>query len=553
METLYRCPQEFAVSDPVSDISRGHMGGSPLANPRAENRRTGTFLRTTRPCSTVALRNVPVLRFVAFAALSLFVGVIGLAPAAARAADLFLTGEREIYLAIDKLNAMGRLPGFLANTRPYSVAAVRAALDRNADAGQGFGFDAQLARWVAYATKPTFLVRGTVSLEAGEKRETRANEGGVPTPEGVSARLSILAREETTPFVSAHASAAAFFGEGGDDGTRVGETAIETGIPSAALQIGKIAAWYGPGRLGALIFTNNAQSYPGIRLHNPVPIAVPGLFSFLGNAQYDLFLARLESDRPIPNPLLFGMRLAARPNRFLELGLSRSMIFGGEGHDGGIDAWWDAFQGEKTNDPGEEGLVNQIAGFDVTLTLPFSFQPVQAYLEMAGEDAAHLLGTPIPFPSKFAYVTGVFLPTLFGSAAHDLRVEWARNHWKGNGPAWYVHSVSGEGNAHFYRGRVLGHPMSTDAQNLSVQAHHFFLPSTYLELTLSRTERYSVGPAKETADRASAGIVGWLTETIRVEGEIALERVKNPSGLPGATAEDASFRIALSYQLGSGK
>jgi len=529
------------------------MGGSPLANPRAENRRTGTFLRTTRPCSTVALRNVPVLRFVAFAALSLFVGVIGLAPAAARAADLFLTGEREIYLAIDKLNAMGRLPGFLANTRPYSVAAVRAALDRNADAGQGFGFDAQLARWVAYATKPTFLVRGTVSLEAGEKRETRANEGGVPTPEGVSARLSILAREETTPFVSAHASAAAFFGEGGDDGTRVGETAIETGIPSAALQIGKIAAWYGPGRLGALIFTNNAQSYPGIRLHNPVPIAVPGLFSFLGNAQYDLFLARLESDRPIPNPLLFGMRLAARPNRFLELGLSRSMIFGGEGHDGGIDAWWDAFQGEKTNDPGEEGLVNQIAGFDVTLTLPFSFQPVQAYLEMAGEDAAHLLGTPIPFPSKFAYVTGVFLPTLFGSAAHDLRVEWARNHWKGNGPAWYVHSVSGEGNAHFYRGRVLGHPMSTDAQNLSVQAHHFFLPSTYLELTLSRTERYSVGPAKETADRASAGIVGWLTETIRVEGEIALERVKNPSGLPGATAEDASFRIALSYQLGSGK
>jgi len=529
------------------------MGGSPLANPRAENRRTGTFLRTTRPCSTVALRNVPVLRFVAFAALSLFVGVIGLAPAAARAADLFLTGEREIYLAIDKLNAMGRLPGFLANTRPYSVAAVRAALDRNADAGQGFGFDAQLARWVAYATKPTFLVRGTVSLEAGEKRETRANEGGVPTPEGVSARLSILAREETTPFVSAHASAAAFFGEGGDDGTRVGETAIETGIPSAALQIGKIAAWYGPGRLGALIFTNNAQSYPGIRLHNPVPIAVPGLFSFLGNAQYDLFLARLESDRPIPNPLLFGMRLAARPNRFLELGLSRSMIFGGEGHDGGIDAWWDAFQGEKTNDPGEEGLVNQIAGFDVTLTLPFPSQPVQAYLEMAGEDQAHLLGTSLPFPSNFGYVTGVFLPTLFGSAAHDLRVEWARNHWKGNGPAWYVHSVSGEGNAHFYRGRVLGHPMSTDAQNLSVQAHHFFLPSTYLELTLSRTERYSVGPAKETADRASAGIVGWLTETIRVEGEIALERVKNPSGLPGATAEDASFRIALSYQLGSGK
>ena len=35
--------------------------------------------------------------------------------APAHAADLFLTGEREVYLAVDKLNAMGRLPGFLAH------------------------------------------------------------------------------------------------------------------------------------------------------------------------------------------------------------------------------------------------------------------------------------------------------------------------------------------------------------------------------------------------------------------------------------------------------
>jgi hypothetical protein len=95
--------------------------------------------------------------------------------------------------------------------------------------------------------------------------------------------------------------------------------------------------------------------------------------------------------------------------------------------------------------------------------------------------------------------------------------------------------------------------MSTDAQNLSVQTHHFLLPSAYLELTLSRTHRFSVGPGKETADRASAGIVGWLSETIRAEGEIAFERVKNPSGLPGAPSEDASFRVAFSYQLGGGK
>jgi len=479
--------------------------------------------------------------------------VLVLFAAPAHAADLFLTGEREIYLAVDKLNAMGQLPGFLANTRPYSVAAVRAALANDAAASQGVGFGTELARWVSFATKPTLVVRGTADLEADEKRETRANEGGVPTPKGVSARVSGLAREETTPFLSAHASGAAFFGESGDTGTRIGETAIEAGSGSASLQIGKITTWYGPGRLGALIFTNNAQSYPGIRLHNPVPIKVPGSFSFLGNAQYDLFLARLEEDRPIPHPLLFGMRLAARPNRYLELGVSRSMIYGGHDEDNGFSAWWDAFKGENTNDPGGTGLVNQIAGFDVTLTLPFSFQPVQAYLEMAGEDAGDQVATIIPVPSQWAYVTGVFLPTLFGSAALDLRVEWARNHWRGNGPAWYVHKTSDDGYAHSYRGRILGHPMGTDAENLSVQGHYFFLPSAYLELTLSRTDRFSLGSSTERTDRASAGLVGWLSERVRAEGEISHEKVKNPTGLPGAAADDASIRVALSYQYGSGK
>jgi hypothetical protein len=95
--------------------------------------------------------------------------------------------------------------------------------------------------------------------------------------------------------------------------------------------------------------------------------------------------------------------------------------------------------------------------------------------------------------------------------------------------------------------------MGADAQNLSVRGHHFFLPSTYLELTLSRTDRYSLGPMKESSDRASAGLVGWLSEKVRAEGEISLEKVKSPAGLPGSPAEDASFRVALSYQLGTGK
>ena len=488
--------------------------------------------------------DVPVLGFILAALAALALAAV-IAPAPARAADLFLTGEREVYLAVDKLNAMGRLPGLLANTRPYSVAAVRAALTDNAT--QGGGFDGELARWVSYATKPTFLLRGTAGFEADEKRETRDNEGDIPTPKGVSARLSILAREEANPFVSAHASAAAFFGEAGDDGTRIGETALETGIPSASLQFGKIATWYGPGRRGTLIFTNNARSYPGIRFHNPVPIPITGFFSFLGSVQYDLFFARLDEDRPVPDSMLSGMRLAARPSRYLEIGFSRAIHYGGEGHSNGLSAWWDAFKGTSDNQEGYSG--NQIAGFDVTLTLPFPSQPVQAYLEMAGEDEADIIGTPIPGPTKWAYLAGIFLPAILSNPSYDLRFEYADNHRDGDGGSWYTHPYY----PHDYKGRILGHPMGTDARDLWLQGHHFFLPSTYLELTLSRTERYSLGPEKETTDRAAAGLVGWLTARVRAEAEIAQQRVENPGGLPGPNANDASFRVAVSYQIGSGR
>ena len=458
------------------------------------------------------------------AVLVLSAGTAALSPAPARAADLFLTGEREIYLAVDKLNAMGQFPGFLANTRPYSVAAVRAALDKNAAAGQGVGFDAQLARWVTYATKPTFLVRGTVALEADEQRETRANEGGVPTPKGVSGRL---------------------FGPGprGGDPVRFrprlrrGLLRRERGprhprrrdrhrsrhpVRRPADRQDRHLVRPRPPRRPHL--HQQRAELPRHPFHNPVPIAVP-LFSFWDAV--DLFAPSRTNPYPIGAP-------RGPP------GLPPLPALGGTAGEGGPDR---GKRGWSTRSPASTSPSRSRSATSRSRRI----------WKWRGRTRRTCWAARSAFPSKFAYVTGAFLPSLFGSAAHDLRVEWARNHWRGNGPAWYVHAVSGDGYAHFYRGRVLGHPMSTDAQNLSIQSHHFLLPSTYLELTLSRTDRFSLGSTKERTDRASAGFVGWFSERVRAEAEIAQERVENPGGLPGAADKDASFRVALSYQLGSGK
>ena len=51
----------------------------------------------------------------------------------------------------------------------------------------------------------------------------------------------------------------------------------------------------------------------------------------------------------------------------------------------GLGAWWDAFLAKDINQT--SGVYeNELAGFDVEVTLPFTVQPVQLYFEMASAE-----------------------------------------------------------------------------------------------------------------------------------------------------------------------
>jgi len=258
--------------------------------------------------------------------------------------------------------------------------------------------------------------------------------------------------------------------------------------------------------------------------------------------QYDFFIARLEGSRPVPHTLLSGIRVALRPNRHVELGVSRAMHYGGSGRDNGLSAWWDAFTSESSNAPGNFG--NQLAGADMSITVPFRVQPVRLYVEMAGEDQRK--GAIGPFPLKWAYLAGFFLPSVLGSPRWDLRAEAAANHIRGNGPFWYVHSLPEY--AHRYRGQILGHHMGTDARDLFVEARYFMLPSSFLELNMDLTDRMSPGPAKEETTRFGAGLIAWLTRNWRAEARVAIERVANEGGVAGKDTNDVPVQVTLAYQ-----
>ncbi len=466
-------------------------------------------------------------------------------PAPARAAELFLADEPEIYAVVDKLNASGALPGFLANTRPYSVQAVRAAADAALRESRAAGFDEELLRWLAFYTAPAGAGRVTFAVSRSDDRFTPANNDGIPTPEGWAGQASIAAREEASPYVSAHVRVLSFHGEGGDDGNRLLDAALDTGYRYASLQIGKLSSWYGPGRHGALILTNNASPYPGVRLHNPEPIPLTGWFSFLGNVQYDFFFARMEKKPQFSHSMLVGTRLAARPAGWLEIGVSRVLHYGGAGRSNGFGEFLKDYGGN--NDPSDRS--NTLAGYDITLTLPFRVQPVQAYWDRAGEGDNRLLGTGIPWPSQWGNILGLYFPRILGVSRLDLRAEYADNY---SGYAktadWYGHGAY----PHVYRGDILGHAMGGNARDWFLESRCFILPSSYATVSWERVLRDGGSLRGERHGIVGAGLVGWLSKTWRAEARASMDRVTTRGGVPGAEGTDFSAVLSAAYQASWG-
>jgi hypothetical protein len=99
------------------------------------------------------------------------------------------------------------------------------------------------------------------------------------------------------------------------------------------------------------------------------------------------------------------MRFNFRPLNGLEIGISRSAQWCGEGRPCGWDTFWDMFFGK--DNVGDDGTTpenepgNQMAGFDVRWTNLWFGTPVSLYGQMIGEDEAG------GFPSRYLAQFGI--------------------------------------------------------------------------------------------------------------------------------------------------
>lgn len=154
---------------------------------------------------------------------------------------------------------------------------------------------------------------------------------------------------------------------------------------------GEVDDWWGPGWGGSLILGDNSRPPLGVSLTRNVPYRFDTpLLRWLGPWTLTLFNDRLDEPLPIAHPWLFGERFAFRPLPNLEIGLSRTAIWGGSGQPNG----WGGFSKILLFRPTGLGSLygDNEAGMDFRWTFALGDQPFTLYNQDIAQGLAHELG-----------------------------------------------------------------------------------------------------------------------------------------------------------------
>ena len=178
---------------------------------------------------------------------------------------------------------------------------------------------------------------------------------------------------------------------------------------------------WGPGWTGSLILDGAAPPLAAIGWRRPQPLASSSpWWQWLGPWTADFFVGQLAGHQQPERPALIGMRLQLQPVDGLQLGLSRTLQWGGRGRDESARSLLHGLLG--MDNKGTSGITtenepgNQLGGFDWRWQWPGE-RGYAFYGQLIGEDENGYL------PSAYIVQAGLEArAVLAGADAIDFRV-----------------------------------------------------------------------------------------------------------------------------------
>jgi hypothetical protein len=199
------------------------------------------------------------------------------------------------------------------------------------------------------------------------------------------------------------------------------------------LSFGKQALWWGPGKGGPLLFSNNAEPITMLRYDRVSPFELPGFGRLLGPIRVQFFLGRLSGQQFVHvgaqtlgqtgvalnnQPFINGQKFSFKPTPELEFSVSRTAIFAGAGvgftTNSFLRSLFSTGNSTGTNDPGDRR-----SDVDVQYTVPKLHNLLKLYVDTFTDDELF----PLAYPTHSAWSPGFYVARLPHLPHVDFRAE----------------------------------------------------------------------------------------------------------------------------------
>src|ERR1700685_3857359 len=252
---------------------------------------------------------------------------------------------------------------------------------------------------------------------------------------------------------------------------------------------GKQSLWWGPGEDSAFAFSNNAEPFYALRIAQSMPIVLPGPFRFLGHIRTQMLVGKLSGHLYPPRPFINAEKATFQLTENLELGFTRSAIFGGVGHPLTTASFFRSFFSTSStggtafgspNDPGDRR-----SGFDFVWRVPGVRRYVTIYSHLLADDEPN----PLDSPRRSAWAPGIYFTRLPGLRRMDLRFEtYSTWLYRGDEGGAFFYWNNQYRDAYTNNGFLLGSWVGRDARAYEASSTYWWSAQNKIVLSFRQTK-----------------------------------------------------------------
>jgi hypothetical protein len=269
----------------------------------------------------------------------------------------------------------------------------------------------------------------------------------------------------------------------------VGAMELYGGVAFAgnSLSMGKQELYWGPTTMGPLAFSSNAEPTYNLRFVSTRPHPFP-LVPSLGTYRFDIVLGKLSGHSYPARPWYNGQKADFNFGDNLEISFTRWSIFWGVGHPITFRSFKDnVFSFNSTGTGGCGGCIgygdrndpgDRKSNFDFTYRLPFLRRMVTLYADAYSDDDP----SPISAPRRAVWNPGIYFARLPFLPHMDLRVEAVSSHglFTDFGPYhFFTNSQYLDGNTN--KGFMIGNAIGRDSRAIEGRTSYWFSARTRVE------------------------------------------------------------------------